>query len=310
MNSKRQRRPNVRLGEIGDMSAAFARGISQEIKENLGQDRWKFIFACPQDAVNDHIPALRSSESMLSDPGVSPRILPDTQQNRENKNPNSMGLVNEVAILNANVVRKSKLDFGTLTRKCRLMKRRKRSARGKRTVFAGLWYSEAGPEFSSGGVEECEGKEDDVRFAFSPHYDNHYSDYTGHESLAMSKEISEKDFHEAGYYAQTGGNTNEFAKEFACDEGDNVYSESSDGDEPNHQIELGCSSIHSVGTWLEELGFGKYAALFEIHEVDEEALWLLTFEDLKDMGVLAVGPRRKLYTAIQQLKEGRKEVSA
>ncbi|KAI3761263.1 hypothetical protein L1987_51675 [Smallanthus sonchifolius] len=61
-------------------------------------------------------------------------------------------------------------------------------------------------------------------------------------------------------------------------------------------------SVNGVGRWLEDVGFGRYAGMFEMHEVDEEALPLLTLDDLKEMGVLAVGARRKLYTAICRLK--------
>ncbi|CAN8278297.1 unnamed protein product [Cochlearia groenlandica] len=56
-----------------------------------------------------------------------------------------------------------------------------------------------------------------------------------------------------------------------------------------------------VKIWLQELGLGRYWAMFEIHEVDEEALPLLTLEDLKDMGINAVGSRRKMFCAIQKL---------
>ncbi|XP_035833021.1 uncharacterized protein LOC110876792 [Helianthus annuus] len=60
--------------------------------------------------------------------------------------------------------------------------------------------------------------------------------------------------------------------------------------------------VNSVGRWLEDVGFGRYASVFEMHEVDEEALPLLTIDDLTEMGVVAVGARRKLYAAICQLK--------
>ncbi|KAK8587503.1 hypothetical protein V6N13_086488 [Hibiscus sabdariffa] len=59
-----------------------------------------------------------------------------------------------------------------------------------------------------------------------------------------------------------------------------------------------------IRTWLESLGLGRYAPVFEIHEVDEEILPLLTLEDLKDMGINAVGSRRKLFCAIQRLGKG------
>jgi hypothetical protein len=52
------------------------------------------------------------------------------------------------------------------------------------------------------------------------------------------------------------------------------------------------------------LGLGRYAPVFEVHEVDDEVLPMLTLEDLKDMGINAVGSRRKLYCAIQKLGKG------
>ncbi|XP_020113508.1 uncharacterized protein LOC109727701, partial [Ananas comosus] len=66
-----------------------------------------------------------------------------------------------------------------------------------------------------------------------------------------------------------------------------------------------CPSVEdgSVNSWLDGLGLGRYAPLFEIHEVDEEVLPLLTLEDLKDMGINAVGARRKMYSAIQKLRK-------
>lgn len=57
-----------------------------------------------------------------------------------------------------------------------------------------------------------------------------------------------------------------------------------------------------VKAWLDGLGLSRYAPVFEIHEVDDEVLPLLTLEDLKDMGIGAVGSRRKLYAAIQKLQ--------
>ncbi|XP_020237037.1 uncharacterized protein LOC109816433 [Cajanus cajan] len=59
-----------------------------------------------------------------------------------------------------------------------------------------------------------------------------------------------------------------------------------------------------VRIWLNGLGLGRYAPVFEVHEVDDEVLPMLTLEDLKDMGISAVGSRRKMYTAIQKLGKG------
>ncbi|XP_010682663.2 uncharacterized protein LOC104897477 [Beta vulgaris subsp. vulgaris] len=58
-----------------------------------------------------------------------------------------------------------------------------------------------------------------------------------------------------------------------------------------------------VRKWLVELGLGRYAPVFQIHEVDEQVLPFLTLDDLKDMGIHAVGSRRKLYSAILNLRK-------
>lgn len=56
-----------------------------------------------------------------------------------------------------------------------------------------------------------------------------------------------------------------------------------------------------VSGWLRELGLGKYSELFELNEVDTEVLPLLTMDDLREMGVDAVGARRKMFSNIQEL---------
>nr|GFC36150.1 hypothetical protein [Tanacetum cinerariifolium] len=70
----------------------------------------------------------------------------------------------------------------------------------------------------------------------------------------------------------------------------------------DNEIILESVSVNSVGGWLQDVGFGRYAGVFEMHEVDEEAFHLLTLDDLKEMGVFVVGTRRKLYVAVCGLK--------
>ncbi|KAJ3701501.1 hypothetical protein LUZ61_005206 [Rhynchospora tenuis] len=78
--------------------------------------------------------------------------------------------------------------------------------------------------------------------------------------------------------------------------------------EDNHLINqnVGASLVENGGVhgWLDRLGLARYRPLFDIHEVDEAVLPLLTLEDLRDMGISAVGSRRKLYCAIEELKKG------
>ena len=49
-----------------------------------------------------------------------------------------------------------------------------------------------------------------------------------------------------------------------------------------------------VVVWLRSLGLGKYEAAFRENEIDETVLPSLTAEDLKELGVAALGHRRKL----------------
>jgi hypothetical protein len=54
--------------------------------------------------------------------------------------------------------------------------------------------------------------------------------------------------------------------------------------------------------WLRSLGLGKYEAVFRENEIDETVLPNLTAEDLKELGIAALGHRRKLLDAIAALR--------
>ena len=56
-----------------------------------------------------------------------------------------------------------------------------------------------------------------------------------------------------------------------------------------------------IVVWLRSLGLGKYEAAFRENEIDETVLPGLTAEDLKELGVTALGHRRKLLDAIAVL---------
>ena len=47
-----------------------------------------------------------------------------------------------------------------------------------------------------------------------------------------------------------------------------------------------------VVVWLQSLGLGRYEAAFRKNEIDETVLPNLTAEDLKELGVSALGHRR------------------
>ena len=57
-----------------------------------------------------------------------------------------------------------------------------------------------------------------------------------------------------------------------------------------------------LGRWLRSLGLEKYEAAFRENEIDETVLPNLTAEDLKELGVTALGHRRKLLDAIAAVR--------
>ena len=52
-----------------------------------------------------------------------------------------------------------------------------------------------------------------------------------------------------------------------------------------------------IEAWLQGLGLERYARAFHDNEIDWEVLPKLTSEDLREIGVVAIGHRRKLLTS-------------
>lgn len=263
MDSKRERRPNVRLGEVGDFPAAFACVFSHRYEANSIRKRRNRVVDPGKRSVSKEAPP----ESLGLDRAVSPGISVDPLLQRgENENPAS-----EAESSGEMGMAKFELNFGAVTRKCRVMKRRCRSAAGSNRVFASGWGFTYSPEIA----DESDGKVS-VGFVENSAPDQ-FNDLSGRETSMASEEGTEDG---------------------------NVSPNAGHGHGHGHgedDAEVGRDGLSSVTEWLEELGLGKYADMFEMHEVDEEALPLLTLQDLKEMGVHAVGPRRKLYSAIKQL---------
>ena len=64
-----------------------------------------------------------------------------------------------------------------------------------------------------------------------------------------------------------------------------------------------------IAEWLHSLGLGQYAPAFAENAVQWDVLPKLTGDDLKDIGVVAVGDRRRLLEAIALLRENPPAVS-
>jgi hypothetical protein len=56
-----------------------------------------------------------------------------------------------------------------------------------------------------------------------------------------------------------------------------------------------------IEAWLQSLGLERYVPAFRDNEIDGEVLPRLTSEDLREIGVVAIGHRRKLLDAIAAL---------
>ena len=62
--------------------------------------------------------------------------------------------------------------------------------------------------------------------------------------------------------------------------------------------------------WLRKLNLERYGPAFRENKIDGEVLPNLTAEDLKDLGVVLVGDRRRLLRAIAALREEARPVPA
>ncbi|KAL9659293.1 hypothetical protein QQ045_024098 [Rhodiola kirilowii] len=69
----------------------------------------------------------------------------------------------------------------------------------------------------------------------------------------------------------------------------------------NHQLKVDVSPVLNL---LHNLGLDKYAEIFTQEEIDWDTLQWLTEEDLFSIGVTALGPRKKILQALNELRRG------
>src|SRR5437764_726102 len=65
-----------------------------------------------------------------------------------------------------------------------------------------------------------------------------------------------------------------------------------------------------MAEWLRGMGLEQYEPAFREHDIDGEILRRLTAEDLRDLGVVSIGHRRRLLDAIAALAQGPNESAA
>ncbi|GLJ10351.1 hypothetical protein SUGI_0126660 [Cryptomeria japonica] len=74
-------------------------------------------------------------------------------------------------------------------------------------------------------------------------------------------------------------------------------------DIPQEDIPKTVVDVTRVVKWLDTLGLSRYADLFIKEEIDWDTLQLLTEEDLSNLGILTLGPRKKIAHALHELRK-------
>ena len=58
-----------------------------------------------------------------------------------------------------------------------------------------------------------------------------------------------------------------------------------------------------IGAWLSGLGLARYEKAFRDNDIDADLLRSLTADDLRELGIVSIGHRRRLLDAIAALDE-------
>ncbi|KAI4336525.1 hypothetical protein L6164_015041 [Bauhinia variegata] len=252
---KRQRRPSVRLGEIGDQPATLA-------YDSHARRPTKHPWRLPKDsssAPSSKVVKARSLINLVNGGGDTH----DNQEFEERNNQNGDGN-SEFGF------RKTKSKRGTATRRVR-----------------SNWVSRV-----DDGAEGYSREDGDEGFRdFDPDSDSPLKDQSPVNSV---DDVALDSWH---------GQRRSIARHRVSETRENDAIDFDNLPESDSR-ERRYGTSEGVRSWLIELGLSRYAPMFEIHEVDDEVLPMLTLEDLKDMGINAVGSRRKMYTAIQKLRKG------
>lgn len=304
LGSKRQRRPSVRLGDIGEPSAAAAISYEAYVRRNK---QWRVPghghgHLLPKEAAGGKAAAVSSKTRPLTNLGNGDSH--ETHELIDEKNPSGdFDSASIVALIGGS--------------------RKGRDSKQKRGLMAGIkrlrsnWVSRidegaegdhekfSGDDGGGGGDEDEDFRGYDPEGSESPSKEHSPIRSMENTTAVELRLPSDKSL---GRAVRTRVSESRDPDAIELD----VPSDMDGGDwrcrtsvERSGGLERrGQSLDDGVRMWLNGLGLSRYAQVFEIHEVDDEVLPLLTLEDLKDMGINAVGSRRKMYCAIQKLRNG------
>ncbi|XP_065872712.1 uncharacterized protein [Euphorbia lathyris] len=281
VGSKRQRRPSVRLGEIG--GDQFYETHPRRIN---GNKQWKHHQFLPLDSKKDPNTSTKSSKT---------RALTNLTTTGE-----FVGTLDDDKEVNLDTV-----AIGSW--KVKDSKKRASNATTKRV--RSNWVSKIDDAGGGSGNTNAEG---DEKYSGGEDMDETYREFDMENSESPLKEQSpihslenlgdgnERNERETYYNRSIRGRNNHSHSNHHHD-GVELSGPSETDYRNNGRCGVGEDGVR---IWLNSIGLGRYAPVFEIHEVDDEVLPMLTLEDLKDMGINAVGSRRKMFCAIQKLGKG------
>ncbi|XP_004503786.1 uncharacterized protein [Cicer arietinum] len=274
IGKKRQRRPSVRLGDIGVDPPYESHG-------RRNNKSWKLSFD-HQRKEKDTNPSGKPSKTRPLTNLSSVSEFNETLDGDERE-----GNVDTTVAIGSWRVKESKKRGSVATKRVRSNWVSRIDETGGGGVGTGVVELE---EKYSGGEDMDDGyREFDVENSESPLKEQ--SPIHSMENLGLDghrRSFKSRDHHDG---IELSGPSENDVRDWKC----------GDRNENGGRVRSGEDGIR---IWLNGLGLGRYAPVFEVHEVDDEILPMLTLEDLKDMGINAVGSRRKLYCAIQKLGKG------
>lgn len=322
VNSKRQRRPSVRLGEIGDQSAAYAYS-SQDLIRRKKQKQWNqpstgFFrnasdFPGGSGKLSKTRPLLNisSDEQVILDDPISHCGFPSDEARKMQLNP----ICVNKKLRHGRTRRRGVGLVGKMTRTMRVSPESNNNGQDKGSGDDngfGASYDVDTPECFKDSDLDTSGSP--VKETCTIHLDSPDSRPVNLGSSECHHTVGEVSGNERE--EETWAHNNKESTEYGNGSGLNFPSDSNtrskqdamrdrNGDDDKKLVSISAAHylgmVKDVRAWLNGLGLGRYAELFELHEVEKDVLPLLTLDDLKEMGINAVGARRKIYSAIQKL---------
>ncbi|XP_075662662.1 uncharacterized protein LOC142632132 [Castanea sativa] len=312
VGSKRQRRPSVRLGDIGG-DQPYDSHVRRTAHNHTHNNNSNIISSSNNNNNNNNISNSNSKHWKLT--------MKDPTNSNSNSNSNSNNPISDVDEREGNL---DSVAIGSW--KVKDSKRRGLSAKRVRSNWVsradecgivgigggGVGGGVGGGSGSGGNGNGGAGVEGDEKYSGGEDIDDGYREFDVENSESPLKEQSP--IHSLENLG-VDGNERELVYRRPFRGGGGVRenidgvelsgpSDSGDRNENGGGGRRGKCGEDGVRIWLNGLGLSRYAPVFEIHEVDDEVLPMLTLEDLKDMGINAVGSRRKMYCAIQKLGKG------